>query len=205
MIFWNSVFSSLFSLFCRFVSDEKRDNHEQLIHYGNTTVAAAVCPCCGQGFSQSSHLSRHMAKYHSGKKELEVKSKEPNKSDKCTICGLWLSSRYRLKLHRKSHMSTDANKCQTCGIEAPSHDALLGHIRAFHEIRQKNKCRLCETVFETTNELQQHIKTNHPTEKLFRCNLCLQTFVWKVSLDAHTKKMHPETWEGDKDNMETNE
>lgn len=71
----------------------------------------------------------------------------------CTICGLWLSSRYRLKLHRKCH-SMEPNKCQECGLKAPNHEALLGHIRAFHEVRRKHKCRLCDETFNSVSELQ---------------------------------------------------
>lgn len=135
----------------RFVTDDKRDTHEQIVHYGNTMGARSVCEICGRGFMQTCHLSRHMEKHHSGKDE--KKPKEPSKSEKCTICGLWLSSRYRLKLHRKSH-SVGVNRCEICGIEAPNHDALLGHVRAFHEVRNKNKCRLCLITFETAEELQ---------------------------------------------------
>lgn len=36
----------------RFLSAEKRDGHEQLIHYGNTTGARIVCDICGRGFLQ---------------------------------------------------------------------------------------------------------------------------------------------------------
>lgn len=138
-------------LFNRFATDEKRNSHEQLIHYGNTTGAQVVCDICGKGFHQVSHLNKHIEKYHNGKEE--IKPKEPTKSEKCTICGLWLSSRYRLKLHRKSH-SMEPNKCRTCGVIAPNHDALLGHVRAFHVVRKKNWCRLCDITFKETNELQ---------------------------------------------------
>lgn len=82
------------------------------------------------------------------------KEAKPDKSEMCTICGLWLSSRYRLKLHRKSHTMSDVNRCNTCGIEAPNHEALLGHIRAFHVIRKRHKCRLCNEVFDSAAILQ---------------------------------------------------
>lgn len=110
-----------------------------------------VCDICGRGFLQTCHLVKHMEKCHTDKEE--KKPKEISKNEKCTICGLWLSSRYRLKLHRKSH-SDDLNKCHICGVEAPNHEALLGHVRAFHIVRKKNKCRLCDLTFQTQNDLQ---------------------------------------------------
>lgn len=122
-----------------------------MIHYGNSTSARIVCDICGKGFNQASHLYKHIQSHHSDNPDKQAK-KDENKSEMCTICGLWLSSRYRLKLHRKCH-SMEPNKCTICGLEAPNHDALLGHIRAFHEVRNKNKCRLCHETFETANEL----------------------------------------------------
>lgn len=140
-------------LFCnpRFLSDEKRETHEQLIHYGNSTGARIVCDICGKGFLQVSHLQKHIEAHHSDNPD--KKAKGENKSEMCTICGLWLSSRYRLKLHRKCH-TMEPNRCQECGLEAPNHDALLGHIRAFHEVRRKHKCRLCNQSFTSARELQ---------------------------------------------------
>lgn len=151
----------------RFLSDEKRNGHEQLIHYGNTTGARIVCDICGKGFLQANHLQKHIQSHHSDDPIKRAK-KEENKSEMCTICGLWLSSRYRLKLHRKCH-SMEPNKCQECGLEAPNHDALLGHIRAFHEVRHKNKCRLCHESFNTAEEL--HVSQAE-------LNLCFQ---WKIT------------------------
>lgn len=142
-------------LFCSFLSDDKRNNHEQLIHYGNTEGARYVCYICGKGFHQASHLQKHIGSHHSDDPRKRAK-KEENKSEMCTICGLWLSSRYRLKLHRKCH-SMEPNRCTECGLEAPNHDALLGHIRAFHEIRRKHKCRLCDESFNNADELRVRI------------------------------------------------
>lgn len=170
-----------------FLTEEKRDGHEQLIHYGNTTGARIVCDICGKGFVkdifpylnfllinirslysihlwfshrflQTSHLQKHIQAHHSDDPEKRAKKSEI-KSEMCTICGLWLKSRYRLKLHRKCH-STELNRCQECGLEAPNHEALLGHIRAFHEIRRKHKCRLCEKSFNNIDELQVIIRTH---------------------------------------------
>lgn len=91
------------------------------------------------------------------------KENKEDKSELCTICGLWLSSRYRLKLHRKSHSISDVNRCTICGIEAPNHDALLGHIRAFHEIRRRHKCRLCNEAFGTAQCLRVSCISNRST------------------------------------------
>lgn len=136
----------------RFNSEEKHNNHEQLIHFRNIENARIVCDICGKGFLQTSHLQKHVKTHHSTENE-QKKSKE-DKSETCTICGLRLSSRYRLKLHRKSHNLTEPNRCDQCGVEAPNHEALLGHIRAFHEIRRKHKCRLCDEMFDSADKLQ---------------------------------------------------
>lgn len=201
-------------MFYSFFSDEKRNTHEQLIHYGNITSARIVCDICGKGFHQNGHLQNHIKKHHTDEPEKRAK-KDESKSEMCTICGLWLSSRYRLKLHRKCH-SSEPNRCQECGLEAPNHDALLGHIRAYHEVRRIHKCRLCNESFNNASELQvclqvllicetkfqydefltnifQEHGASHATEKLYRCVLCLESFVWRATLDAHVKKAHPDS------------
>lgn len=155
---WMDFIIRLSFLF-RFLTDEKRDNHEQLVHYGNTEGARHVCYICGKGFHQAGHLQKHVESHHSGDPQKQAK-KEENKSEMCTICGLWLRSRYRLKLHRKCH-SMEPNRCTECGLEAPNHDALLGHIRAFHEVRRKHKCRLCDESFNNADELQVRALNNY--------------------------------------------
>lgn len=110
-----------------------------------------MCDICGKGFHQTGHLNKHIQAHHST--ESSKKDVKEDKSELCTICGLWLSSRYRLKLHRKSHNLSDVNRCNDCGVEAPNHEALLGHIRAFHVIRRRHKCRLCDEAFQSAEDL----------------------------------------------------
>lgn len=136
---------------CRFYTEEKRNVHEQLIHFGDTTKARTVCDICGKGFLQASHLHQHVKAHHSDKNAM--KAERPEEREMCTICGLWLPNRYRLKHHRKLH-KLEPKKCDQCGLEAPSQDALLGHIRTFHQNRRKFKCRLCDDSFDLRAELR---------------------------------------------------
>lgn len=136
----------------RFKEEDSLNKHEQLIHYGNVENASIICDICGKGFLHINQLNKHVQSQHSS--DTPKKEAKGDKSELCTICGLWLSSRYRLKLHRKSHKMTDANRCNICGIEAPNHDALLSHIRAYHVVRHRHKCRLCNEGFNTTEDLQ---------------------------------------------------
>lgn len=86
-------------------------------------------------------------------KKRPVKPERPEEREMCTICGLWLSNRYRLKNHRKLH-KLEPKKCDQCGLEAPNQDALLGHIRSFHRSKRKFKCRLCNESFDLRIELR---------------------------------------------------
>ncbi|KAK2704462.1 zinc finger protein 729-like isoform X2 [Artemia franciscana] len=113
---------------CGFVSPTK-------VHHAYHTKAKhsetrLICQYCGKSFSIGSSFNRHV-KMHTNPSTPDVK---------CTICGLGLKGKARLKIHMKLHLDKqNAHKCYVCGLVFSSFIKLRSHRQVHRFIKVFDK------------------------------------------------------------------
>ena len=152
-----------------FRSKKALENHTYL----HTEQNLFECGECGKRLRNPATLEKHRLNFHSESTELE-----------CAHCGERCASRVALKQHLALHGSV----CKTCSEVFSSQELLLEHAKT----HTKTKCDFCGKDYSTDNALKLHIKRIHLKELDFMCNQCDKKFTSKADLKNHINSRHEE-------------
>ncbi|KAJ4425999.1 hypothetical protein ANN_27626 [Periplaneta americana] len=107
-------------------------------------------------------------------------------SFKCHICGLFLNTAFRHKVHIRSHSAeTKHFKCDICGKRFSRASMLREHVRT-HTGEKPYKCEICGKCFSHSSSFKVH-KLVHTGEKQFRCDSCGKCFSRSAVLKEHVR------------------
>lgn len=138
------------------------------------TKGSATCTICNKVLrvgSFTAHMNTHEGKMFT-----------------CPICGkvMAFGTRY---YHMKWHQNTKDFKCDTCGKDFRTKQALEAHTRV-HTGERPIKCRYCDRRFSRYSSREVH-EAVHTGERAFKCTICDKSWKDRSSYWLHMKKNHP--------------
>uniref|UniRef100_G1P971 Zinc finger protein 366 n=1 Tax=Myotis lucifugus TaxID=59463 RepID=G1P971_MYOLU len=134
------------------------------------TSAQVVPESVPQGFTQTSHLKRHMMQH----------SEKPHN---CRVCARGF--RYpELKAHEAKHANGRENICVECGLDFPTLAQLKRHLTTHRGPIQYN-CSECDKTFQYPSQLQNHMM-KHKDIRPYICSECGMEFVQPHHLKQHS-------------------
>ncbi|KAI8128864.1 Transcription factor grauzone [Lucilia cuprina] len=174
---------------CHVPPEEKNYASSYLLkkHRAECMVYRKKCHICGKIFTSSGGYRTHMNKH--------VK---PPTILTCDICGIGLSSKQNLELHKENLHPVGGRQdhpCPVCHKILASKRALVYHHKVMHAIDYDYKCNICEKGFKRLVDLKDHSVIHNETPK---CSWCPLTFKSRVSMYTHRKRMHPKEWKESK-------
>ena len=156
-----------------------------------------VCSLCGLSCSNESDLKKHRQTAHT-------------QIFACISCKYESASRSDFEKHAGTHKQTDEKtgyKCEICGMEAMSLEAMETHVTSthtcveckslhkdlYHLNRHKEKehgikCNICGFVSGSESSFQKHMET-HRVEK-YTCDVCGKNENSQVKVDEHIQTVH---------------
>uniref|UniRef100_A0A182MT03 Transcription factor grauzone n=1 Tax=Anopheles culicifacies TaxID=139723 RepID=A0A182MT03_9DIPT len=151
------------------------------------TPLKLMCDLCGQTFSGSLALDRHL-KLHQGIEVIETMQ--------CTYCGKRLRGKYNMQKHiQRMHLEPgNVYRCDVCGHESPNSIALEDHKKRVHSDAQI-ECDQCGKRFKRKINLTEHVAALHTRTPLYACAFCEATFYSKANYYNHRKMQHTAEWE----------
>ncbi|KAF7286026.1 hypothetical protein GWI33_008329 [Rhynchophorus ferrugineus] len=162
-------------MFSRFLAAHRRSQHYEILT--GSPLVKFDCKTCNKHYASASGLRRHkLSKHNDAGIDLSVL---------CDICGKRLSSKEKLKFHRRIHTGYKPFVCQVCGKAFTKKDQLIEHVRV-HTGEKPHICKYCGRGFTQRTPLKIHERT-HSGEKPYVCPSCGKGFVTKTSVDSHMK------------------
>ncbi|XP_053548285.1 zinc finger protein 468 [Bombina bombina] len=137
----------------------------------HTGVKPYVCLYCGKRFSERIYLKEHH-RMHTGEKPYV-----------CKLCGKSFSRRFCFDVHKKTHTGEKPYGCQQCGKCFSQRPHLMAHLR-IHTGEKPYVCKLCGKSFSRRYSLDEHKKT-HTEERPYACQQCGKAFTRMSSLGRH--------------------
>ena len=149
------------------------------------------CNSCDFRTFHPTNLQRHYARTKCTKEDQNLK----NKTYKCDLCMLGLSSKNKLKNHYKE-IHKNIRYCKKCEFFTETMEALDLHYIDIHKCRT-TKCNSCNfRTFHPTNLQRHYAKTKCTKEdqnlkiKTYKCDLCMIGLSSKIKLKNHYKEIH---------------
>uniref|UniRef100_A0A182SCC0 C2H2-type domain-containing protein n=1 Tax=Anopheles maculatus TaxID=74869 RepID=A0A182SCC0_9DIPT len=192
---------------CEFCQQQfKRRDELDRHRFSHTGVHTYIClePGCGKGYSNRSHLLRHMRTNHlerPAQPNPEIACKHPNCTMKftskqtmkrhyqvkhvfgkpyaCDVCSERFWRKLQLKQHMVRHTGEYPHRCEHCNQGFVNLKSMRNHRCK----RNAQKCADCPKEFVRWSELVAHRRLEHPAE--FRCDQCDKLFHTKRNLNLH--------------------
>ncbi|XP_070594098.1 zinc finger protein 79-like [Erythrolamprus reginae] len=108
-----------------------------------------LCPVCGEAFTHSGSLSRH----------LQTHGME--RPYKCMICGEGFCSMSKLYRHERLHLVDKPYNCEICGKSFAVKSTLTRH-QMLHQAMRPYMCSHCEKGYVQRSHLARHHYKAHP-------------------------------------------
>lgn len=108
-----------------------------------------VCPDCGEAFTHSGALNRHL-RMHRG-----------DRPYKCVVCGEGFCSMSKLYRHERIHMVDKPYHCEICGKSFAVKSTLTRH-QMLHQAERPYMCSHCEKGYVQRSHLARHHQKAHP-------------------------------------------
>ncbi|XP_066254717.1 zinc finger protein with KRAB and SCAN domains 7-like isoform X28 [Euwallacea similis] len=162
-------------MFSRFLAAHRRSQHYEILT--GSPLVKFDCKVCNKHYASASGLRRHkLSKHNDEGVDLSVL---------CDICGKRLSSREKLKFHRRIHTGYKPFSCQVCNKAFTKKDQLIEHVRV-HTGEKPHICKYCGRGFTQRTPKKIHERT-HSGERPYVCTCCGKGFLTKTSVDSHMK------------------
>ncbi|KAL1517513.1 hypothetical protein ABEB36_001269 [Hypothenemus hampei] len=159
-----------------------------------------VCEICNQSFALKDRLKLHQRK-HTGEKPYSCESCKKTfarggqlaqhmrvhdrlKPYSCDLCEAKFTCSQNLRLHKNTHLQLKPYTCDLCGKSFTRRDALVKHLRNFHENIKAFHCPICNKKFK--GHLPQHLRT-HTKTKPHECSVCGTSFAQRSQLVVHQR------------------
>ncbi|XP_064461516.1 zinc finger protein 664-like [Ornithodoros turicata] len=107
------------------------------------------------------------------------------KSFRCDLCGFEFNKRYKLRNHKKAHMSEGLYQCTFCPAQFRQ-SAMLKYHKQKHTGEKAYKCDLCPAGFSHSSSLYVHKRT-HMGDKPHKCDICPAEFNRRHDLQRHRR------------------
>lgn len=84
-----------------------------------------------------------------------------------------------------------------CGDQFESLDAMMYHMKTYHERRQKEntfECYFCKKIFSDRQSIERHMNAVHTGRSMFTCPFpaCSRSFNQKFNMKTHINRIHTE-------------
>ncbi|XP_063911182.1 zinc finger protein 62 homolog [Zophobas morio] len=147
-------------MFSWFLTSHRRTQHWEIMT--GTPLVKYDCTICNKHYTSSTGLRRHnMSKHNDSGVDFSVL---------CDICGKCLSSKEKLKFHRRTHTGYKPFGCVICGKSFSRKEQLKEHERV-HTGEKPFICKFCGKGFTQRSPLRIHERT-HTGERPYICRIC---------------------------------
>ncbi|XP_063911177.1 zinc finger protein ZFP2-like [Zophobas morio] len=165
-------------MFSWFLTSHRRMQHWEIIT--GTPLVKYDCTVCNKHYTSATGLRRHnMSKHNVAGVESSLL---------CDICGKCLSSKEKLKFHRRIHTGYKPFACEICTKSFSRKELLKEHERV-HTGEKPYICDFCGKGFSQRSPLRIHKRT-HTGERPYICRICGKGFISKGVMDTHMKSTH---------------
>nr|XP_020511878.1 zinc finger protein 34-like [Labrus bergylta] len=107
----------------------------------------------------------------------------------CSVCGLQLTSKFKLQDHMNLHTGARPYCCAECGKRFCQISSYRAHLRTHAQTRAESfQCRICRKGFSHQEDLKHHLAINHFQDQYYECDLCKRVFASLEACAYHVKQ-----------------
>ncbi|CAJ1061592.1 zinc finger protein 623 [Xyrichtys novacula] len=107
----------------------------------------------------------------------------------CSVCGLQLSSKFKLQDHMNLHTGARPYCCAECGKRFCQTSSYRAHLRTHAQSEvERFQCRVCRKDFPYQEDLKYHLAISHWEDKYYECDQCKRVFTSLEACEYHVSK-----------------
>ncbi|KAM9851501.1 uncharacterized protein ACBR49_004678 [Aulostomus maculatus] len=106
----------------------------------------------------------------------------------CSVCGLQLSSNFKLQDHMNLHTGARPYGCAECGKRFSQIYNYRVHLRTHAQTKvDRLQCRICQKTFASLEHLKSHVSRTHFESEFYECDLCKRVFTSLKACEEHVQ------------------